>query len=187
MVEDPSEKLCPSCSERYGDMPIVLESDPLSPVLETSSLFGPFSEFNANTAPYVDARLEDWCERHPEREGAIVQTHIAGAGELMDAMSGLCIDVEGGTGSSSGAEPSGSALPAEPEGSTPLLFADVLTQSPEMIDIDEYGFEKQKVVGAKDWTLKAKWVLDEEDWTLDEKNRTLVGKEWNLDGKKQGK
>lgn len=161
MVEDRSEKLCAACAERCSPNPVVMEStalavsEPPSPV-EVASVFGTLSEFDSYTAPYVNARLGDWLRRHPEREGADVRADIVGMGDLMVALSGLEVVVAGDAASSSGAELSGSTLTAELEGSCPVLFADALTQSPEAIEIDECGFEQQKVSGGKDWTLNAK-------------------------------
>lgn len=111
-------------------------------------MFGPFSELNAFTALYANARLGAWLRRHPERAAAPGDGE--GVGDMLVDMSQLGVGAGDGpmedqTGGSSRGGQSGVTQHRGPAASNHLLFADVETHSPEEVDAD--GFEKQKVTG----------------------------------------
>lgn len=154
-VEDHSEKLCDQCAQSCGPKPVVLEqprgaahAEVHSPVLEPASVFGPFSELNAFTALYANARLGAWLRQHPERASG--SGYGEGVGDKLADISRLGLGAGDGTtegqtrGSSRGGQ-SGILQHRGPAVSTHLLFADVETLSQE--EIDANGFEKQKVTG----------------------------------------
>jgi len=140
MVEvDTADKLCDKCAKHGAPdkLPIVPKPETAKPALpepeldsptfETGGVFGPLSQLDAYNAPYATARLKAFLKRHRDRHGVGVKTEVAGLRDLMIAMSGLDIGVW--SSSPSGTDLTGSSLPAELEGDSPL-FAYELASSP---------------------------------------------------------
>ncbi|OIW25268.1 hypothetical protein CONLIGDRAFT_648305 [Coniochaeta ligniaria NRRL 30616] len=145
MVEDDSEKLCVTCAERRGSKPIV--PDVPSTVAEQPSVLGPFNEFNAYTARFVNMRLAVWLKIHPER--AAVPGEEDAYQELMGAIARAWKDIAaanaGDAGGSSGSDSDEdwtTQLAMRGVVNPGMLFTNVQTRSPE--ELDEDGFEKEK-------------------------------------------